>query len=93
MKELIIFTIGFLGGNVSLACWALCAANTMYEEKRRKAKTNEDMLKLSDGERLREGLKRMCSRLTVNLSPMLKEEQGKRIDEWLEKEVDPEWKD
>lgn len=93
MKELIIFAIGFLVGNASLVFWALCAANTMYEEKRRKAKTNEDMLKLSDGERLREGLKRMCSRSTVNLSPMLKEEQGKRIDEWLEKEVDPEWKD
>lgn len=93
MKELIIFAIGFLGGNVSLACWALCAANTMYEEKRRKAKTNEDMMKLSDGERLRKGLKRMCSRSTLYLSPMLKEEQEKRIDEWLEKEVDPEWKD
>ena len=65
VKEAIIFAIGFFCGNVSLACWALCAANTMYEEKRRKVKT----------------------------SPMLKEEQEKRIDEWLEKEVDPEWRD
>ena len=77
----------------SLITWALCAANTMYEEKLKKVKTNEDMLKLADSEQLRKALKRMCWKTTMYLSPLLREAQEKRIDEWLGEEADPEWRE
>lgn len=60
MEIIAAFVAGALLGAGSLITWALCAANTMYEEKLKKVKTNEDMLKLADSEQLRKALKRMC---------------------------------
>lgn len=80
-------------GAGSLITWALCAANTMHEEKLKKVKTNEDMLKLADSEQLRKALKRMCWKTTMYLSPLLREAQEKRIDEWLGEEAGPEWRE
>ena len=77
----------------SLITWALCAANTMYEEKLIKVKTNEDMLTLADSEQLRKARKRMCWKTTMYLSPLLREVQEKHIDEWLGEEADPEWRE
>lgn len=92
MAEFAIFLAGALIGNVSLICFLLLASNTMYEERRKKAKTNEDMLKLADREQMRKALKRMCRKTTMYLSPLIREAQEKSIDEWLEKEADPEWR-
>lgn len=50
MEIIAAFVAGALLGAGSLITWALCAANTMYEEKLKKVKTNEDMLKLADRE-------------------------------------------
>ena len=50
MEIIAAFVAGALLGVGSLITWALCAANTMYEEKLKKVKTNEDMLKLADSE-------------------------------------------
>lgn len=91
--EFVVFFAGVLIGNTSLICFLLLASNTMYEERRRKARTNEDMLKLADREQMRKALKRMCWKTTMYLSPLLREEQEKRIDEWLEKGADPEWRE
>ena len=44
MEIIAAFVAGALLGAGSLIAWALCAANTMYEEKLKKVKTNEDML-------------------------------------------------
>ena len=81
MEIIAAFVAGALLGAGSLITWALCAANTMYEEKLKKVKTNEDMLKLADSEQLRKALKRMCWKTTMYLSPLLREAQEKRIDE------------
>lgn len=59
MEIIAAFVAGALLGAGSLITWALCAANTMYEEKLKKVKTNEDMLKLADSEQLRKALKRL----------------------------------
>lgn len=40
-----------------------------------------------------EKLKRMCWKTTMYLSPLLREAQEKRIDEWLGEEADPEWRE
>lgn len=93
MDVAIAFAIGAVFGALSLLVWAVCADNTMYEEKLKKVKTNEDRLKLADGKQLRKALKRMCWQTTMYLSPLLREAQEKRIDEWLEKEADPEWRE
>ena len=93
MEVIAAFAAGALLGAGSLITWALCAANTMYEEKLKKTKTNEDMLKLADSMQLRKALKRMCKKTTMYLSPLLGDAQEKYIDEWLEKETDPEWKE
>lgn len=93
MDVAIAFAIGAVFGALSLLVWAVCAGNTMYEEKLKKVKTNEDMLKLADGKQLRKALKRMCWQTTMYLSPLLREAQEKRIDEWLEKEADLEWRE
>ena len=93
MEVIAAFVAGALLGAGSLIAWALCAANTMYEEKLRKARTNEDMQKLADGTQLRKALKRMCKKTTMYLSPLLGDAQEKYIDEWLEKEADPEWRE
>lgn len=61
--------------------------------KLKKVKTNEDMLKLADSEQLRKALKRMCWKTTMYLSPLLREAQEKRIDEWLGEEAGPEWRE
>lgn len=76
------FVAGALLGVGSLIAWAL-----------KKVKTNEDMLKLADSEQLRKALKRMCWKTTMYLSPLLREAQEKRIDEWLGEEADPEWRE
>lgn len=91
--EFVIFFAGVLIGNTSLICFLLLASNTMHEERRRKARTNEDMLKLADREQMRKALKRMCWKTTMYLSPLLRETQEKRIDEWLGEEADPEWRE
>lgn len=44
-------------------------------------------------EQLRKALKRMCWKTTMYLSPLLREAQEKRIDEWLGEEADPEWRE
>lgn len=93
MKELIFLVVGILIGALSFMCFMLMASNTMYEEKLKKVKTNEDMLRTADSEHLRKVLKRMCWQSTMYLSPLLREAHEKRIDEWLEKEADPEWKE
>ena len=97
MEIIAAFVAGALLGVGSLITWALCAANTMYEEKLKKVKTNEDMLKLADSEQLRKALKRMCWKTTMYLNPLLnpslRETQEKRIDEWLGEEAGPEWRE
>ncbi len=93
MEIIAAFVAGALPGAGSLITWALCAANTMHEEKLKKVKTNEDMLKLADSEQLRKALKRMCWKTTMYLSPLLREAQEKRIDEWLGEEAGPEWRE
>lgn len=50
-------------------------------------------MKLADSEQLRKALKRMCWKTTMYLSPLLREAQEKRIDEWLGEEADPEWRE
>ena len=50
-------------------------------------------MKLADREQLRKALKRMCGKTTMYLSPLLREAQEKRIDEWLGEEADPEWRE
>lgn len=50
-------------------------------------------MKLADSEQLRKALKRMCWKTTMYLSPLLREAQEKRIDEWLGEEDDPEWRE
>lgn len=80
MEIIAAFVAGALLGAGSLITWALCAANTMYEEKLKKVKTNEDMLKLADSEQLRKALKRMCWKTTnAELVPdiMRAERQGR----------------
>ena len=89
MEIIAAFVAGALLGAGSLITWALCAANTMYEEKLKKVKTNEDMLKLADREQLRKALKRMCWKTTMYLSPLLE----RRSDEWLGEEAGPEWRE
>lgn len=44
-------------------------------------------------EQLRKALKRMCWKTTMYLSPLLREAQEKRIDEWLGEEAGPEWRE
>ena len=82
MEVIAAFVAGALLGAGSLLAWALCAANTMYEEKLKKFKTNEDMLILADSEQLRKALKRMCWKTTMYLRPLFRETQEKRNDEW-----------
>ena len=92
MEIIAAFVAGALLGAGSLITWALCAANTMYEEKLKKGQ-DKYMLKLADREQLRKALKRMCWKTTMYLSPLLREAQERRIDEWLGEEAGPEWRE
>lgn len=93
MDVAIAFAIGAVFGIASLLTWAVCASNTAYKEKLKRVKTNEDMLKLADSKQLRRALKRMYWQNTMYLSPLLREVQERKIDEWLEKEADSEWRE
>lgn len=93
MDVAIAFAIGVVFGMASLLTWAVCASNTAYKEKLKRVKTNEDMLKLADSKQLRRALKRMYWQNTMYLSPLLREVQERKIDEWLEKEADSEWRE
>lgn len=89
----VIFVIGILTGAISVVAYALMVANTKYEEASKKAKTNADMIKLADKQQVAKAMKRLYVKVSMPLTPLLKEAQEKKIEEWLEKEADAEWKE
>jgi uncharacterized membrane protein (DUF106 family) len=89
----VIFVIGILTGAVSVVTYALMVANTRYEEAAKKKKTNADMMRLADKQQVTKAMKRLYGKVAMLLTPLLKEAQEKKIEEWLEKEADAEWKE
>lgn len=89
----VIFVIGILTGAVSVVTYALMVANTRYEEGAKKKKTNADMMRLANKQQLIKAMKRVYGEVAMPLAPLMKEVQEKKIEEWLEKEADAEWKE
>lgn len=89
----VIFVIGILTGAISVVLYALMVANTRYEEAAKKIKTNVDMMRLADKQQVIKAMKRLYREIAMPLDPLLKEAQEKKIEEWLEKEADAEWKE
>lgn len=93
MQYAAISVLGVLTGAVIVIDYALMVANSRYEEAARRVKTNADMMKLADKQQIKKAMKRLYRRVAMPLSPLLEEAQEKKIEEWLEKEADAEWKE
>lgn len=50
-------------------------------------------MRLANKQQLIKAMKRVYGEVAMPLAPLMKEVQEKKIEEWLEKEADAEWKE